>query len=595
MAAAAQYRPGRVVLILAVFVLALSVWAFWPTTPNTPKLGLDLQGGTQVILDPQPIREGAEITEEQLQQSVEIIRARVNGLGVSEADISVQGSGNEAVLVVSVPNVSQDRIVELVGQTALLNFRPVSQILNPQAIGADGEPIESDDGSADKDTDDAAGENQSHGAEIVQSEQSDAKFLAQVLALDCTDPVNQSGGTPDDPKLWLGTCDGDPERQAKYILEPAFIKGENVQTAAAETPQQGAGGWVVTLDFDSEGAGQLAEVSGRIVGLPSPQNQFAIVLDGVVVSAPSFEQQILGGSAQITGNFTAEEAQDLANVLKFGALPITLEVQAVESVSATLGGDQLKAGLLAGALGLALVALYLLFYYRALGIVAGVSLILAGWIAYCAFVVLGNTIGFALTLAGIAGAIVAIGITADSFVVYFERLRDEIREGKSLRRAADDGWARARRTLLAADFVSFLAAAVLYWLSVGNVRGFAFALGLTTIVDVVVAFWFTRPVVSIMTRSKWMQRGSSFTGVSPKRLGVDSLAGKQRPKTSSRRRRRGVNVAGAAAGTGAGASSSTSDGGSSTMVVDRDEESNTGGQGNGPGDEDGSRGDGSVV
>lgn len=584
MAATAQYRPGRVLLILGVLVLALSVWAFWPGTPNTPKLGLDLQGGTQVILDPQPIRQGAEITEDQLQQSVEIIRARVNGLGVSEADISIQGSGNEAVIVVSVPNVSQERIVELVGRTALLNFRPVNQILNPAALDADGEPIESED---DESTEDA------EGSEIVQSKKNDAKFQTQVLALDCTDPANQAGGTPDDPDLWLGTCD--QEGEAKYILEPAFIQGENVQSAAAELPQQGAGGWIVTLDFDSEGAAQLAEVSGRIVNLPAPQNQFAIVLDGVVVSAPSFEQQILGGSAQITGNFTTQEAQDLANVLKFGALPITLEVQAVESVSATLGSDQLKAGLLAGALGIALVALYLLFYYRALGIVAGVSLVLAGWIAYCSFVVLGNTIGFALTLAGIAGAIVAIGITADSFVVYFERLRDEIREGKSLRRAADDGWTRARRTLLAADFVSILAAGVLYWLSVGNVRGFAFALGLTTIVDVIVAFWFTRPVVSIMTRSKWMQRGSSFTGVSPKRLGVDSLAGKQRPKSSSRRRRKGAGATGGVGSPSGGATAGSVGAGTSTLVADRDEEVTPDSRGSSSGDENGRRGDGSVV
>lgn len=585
MAATAQYRPARVLLILGVIVLALSAWAFWPGTSNTPKLGLDLQGGTQVILDPQPIRQGTEITEDQLQQSVEIIRARVNGLGVSEADISIQGSGNEAVLVVSVPNISQDRIVELVGRTALLNFRPVNQILNPAATNAKGEPIESDDSKSDKDD--------SEGAEIVQSKKNNAGFQSDVLALDCTDPVNQSGGAPDDPELWLGTCDQDG--QAKYVLEPAFIRGENVQTAAAEVPQQGAGGWVVTLDFDSNGAGQLAEVSGRIVNLPSPQNQFAIVLDGVVVSAPSFQQQILGGSAQITGNFSTQEAQDLANVLKFGALPITLEVQAVESVSATLGGDQLKAGLLAGALGLILVAVYLLFYYRALGIVAGVSLVLAAWIAYCTFVVLGNTIGFALTLAGIAGAIVAIGITADSFVVYFERLRDEIRDGKSLRRAADDGWARARRTLLAADFVSILAAAVLYWLSVGNVRGFAFALGLTTIVDVVVAFWFTRPVVSIMTRSKWMQKGSSFTGVSPKRLGVETLAGKQRPKTSSRRRRRGSAAAGSRSDPGPGTASGSLGVGGSTMVAEIDGEVSPEGRGNDHGDPDSRRGDGSVV
>jgi len=208
----------------------------------------------------------------------------------------------------------------------------------------------------------------------------------------------------------------------------------------------------------------------------------------------------------------------------------------VESISATVGDSYLRAGLLAGIIGLILVAGWLIFYYRILGVVAALSLVLAGWMTYCLFVILGNTIGFTLTLAGVAGAIVAIGITADSFIVYFERIRDEIRDGKSLRRSVDEGWVRARRTLLAADFVSILAAVVLYFLSVGNVRGFAFALGLTTVMDVVVAFWFTRPSVTVLARSAWMQKGGSFTGLSPKRLGVESLAGTRRERTSRRSR-----------------------------------------------------------
>lgn len=532
MAAPAQYRPGRVLLVLAAFVVAISAWAMWPGTDHAPQLGLDLRGGTQVILAPEPIHEGDQITEEQLQQSVEIIRARVNGIGVAEADIAVQGSGNDAVIVVSVPGVTQDRIVELVGRTALLDFRPVESILQPQAVAPEkkkkGKP------TPPKDT------TKKQGTAIVQAPKDTEDFQKRVLELDCTTPANQSGGSPDDPKLWLGTCE--QTGQAKFILQPAFILGTNITSAQAQLPQQGAGGWTVNLNFDSEGAAKLAEISGKLVNQSPPKNQFAIVLDGVVVSAPAFESSILGGQAQITGNFSSEEAQDLANVLQYGALPLTLDVQAVESVSPTLGTDQLRAGLLAGALGLVLVAVYLLLYYRALGIVAGVSLVIAGWITYATFVVLGRSIGFTLTLAGIAGAIVAIGITADSFVVFFERLRDEIRAGKSLRRAADDGWIRARRTLLAADFVSFLGAVVLYWLSVGNVRGFAFALGLTTVVDVLVAFWFTRPIVSVLSRAKWMQKGGSFTGVSLSRLGVESLAGKQRPKT---RRTRGTVGAGA--------------------------------------------------
>ncbi|MEI2717716.1 MAG: protein translocase subunit SecD [Candidatus Nanopelagicales bacterium] len=549
MAAPTGYRPWRILGLLAVLLISLTVWAFWPGQAHTPQLGLDLRGGTQVILDPQPITEGATITEEQLQQSVEIIRQRVNGIGVAEADVSIQGSGNDAVLVVSVPGVTQDRIVELVGRTALLNFRPVNNILNPAPV----DPNAQNDGSgqnnsqnqdqtqgknkdkqtsSNNQTDTASGNAevpQGEGQQIVQADSDDAKFQQELLALDCTLPENQGGGAADDPAKWLGTCANDGS--AKYSLEPAFIKGTDIASAQAQLPQQGAGGWVVTLDFNGEGASKLAEISKKLSAQPPPTNQFAIVLDGVVVSAPSFREPILGGQAQIEGNFTAEEANDLANVLKFGALPVTLEQQSVESVSPTLGNDQLRAGILAGAMGLILVGLYLILYYRVLGVVAVLSLVIAAWVTYCLFVVLGNTIGFTLTLAGIAGAIVSIGITADSFIVYFERLRDEIRDGKSLRRAADDGWIRARRTLLAADFVSILAAIVLYFLSVGNVRGFAFALGMTTVVDVIISFWFTRPVAHLMANTKWMQKGGAFTGVSPKRLGVESLQGVRREPT----------------------------------------------------------------
>jgi preprotein translocase subunit SecD len=539
-AAPSGYRPVRVLVVLLLAVAALATWAFWPGQSNTPRLGLDLQGGTQVILAPTPIEEGASISEEQLQQTVEIIRQRVNGLGVAEAEVAVQGSGNDAVIVVSVPGVTQDRIVDLVGQTALLNFRPVEAILEPGPVDAEGNPLPPDTPDEGASEDEAAASTPddeeptaSEGTQIVQAPQPDEQFTTDLLALDCTDPVNRSGGSPDNPNEYLGTCD--QNGLGKYVLQPAFIRGTNIEDAQAQLPQQGVGTWVVTLEFDSEGAAQLAEVSTQLSALQPPQNQFAIVLDGVVVSAPSFREPILGGSAQIEGNFTVETAQDLANVLKFGALPLNLDVQAVESVSPTLGTDQLRAGILAGAIGLALVGLYMLLYYRALGVVAFLSLILAGLITYSAFVVLGRTVDYTLTLAGIAGAIVAIGITADSFVVYFERLRDEVRSGKSLRQAADAGWVRARRTLLAADFVSLLAAIVLYWLSVGNVRGFAFALGLTTVVDVLVAFFFTRPIVAIMCRSRWMARGGTLTGVSPDRLGVDSLEGNRREKGMPRR------------------------------------------------------------
>ena len=300
--------------------------------------------------------------------------------------------------------------------------------------------------------------------------------------------------------------------------------------ATAALPQNGVG-WVVSLQFDSEGAKALADASTKLSALPdcgagaSPCNAFAIVLDGVVTSAPRFNEPILGGQAQIEGNFKAAEANDLANVLKYGALPVTLEAADITTVSPTVGNDQLRAGIIAGLLGLGLVALYLLIYYRALGLVAVLSLVLAGGIVYATFVILSKTVGLTLTLAGVAGAIVAIGITADSFIVYFERIRDEIREGRSLRQACDSGWIRARRTLLAADFVSLLAALVLYFLSVGSVRGFAFVLGLTTVIDVLVAFWFSHPVVVLLGRTSFMQRGSRWTGLDPDRVGGASLAG----------------------------------------------------------------------
>jgi len=373
----------------------------------------------------------------------------------------------------------------------------------------------------------------------VQADANDPAFQEAVGKLDCTDPEVYAGGTPDDPTKWLGTCD--QTGTVKYILEPAFIKGTQVSSANAVLPQNGIG-WVVSLDFDGGGAKALAEASTKLSALPecgsgaAPCNAFAIVLDGVVTSAPRFNEPILGGQAQIEGDFTAQEATDLSNVLKYGALPVTLEAVDITTVSPTVGSDQLRAGILAGLLGLGLVGIYLLIYYRVLGIVAVLSLVIAGTVTYMAFVVLSKTIGLTLTLAGVAGAIVAIGITADSFIVYFERIRDEIRDGRSLRQACDSGWIRARRTLLAADFVSLLAALVLYFLSVGSVRGFAFVLGLTTVMDVLIAFWFTHPVVVLLGRLGWMQRGSRWTGLDPERLGGASLAG----TIIERSRRRGA-------------------------------------------------------
>ena len=568
MAAPSNPRPWRSLIVLIALLVGLAAWAFWPGNSLTPKLGLDLSGGTQVILTPLPITAGQPITDVQIQQAQEIIRKRVNGLGVTEAEISVVGSN----IMVSVPGVTSDRLVELVGRTALLDFRAVQDELPPQPLAPEPTPSPSPTvtpsptpgptqtpaptASATKSASASANLADTASAsptvtptpspsptvtptpspsptvtpvlEIVQAPENDAAYQERVLALDCTNPETAAGGTPDDPTLWLGTClQGGG---LKYNLQPAFIRGTNVASASAQPPQQGVGGWSVNLTFDSEGAKALTKASQELValpdcqvGTPGPCNAFAIVLDGVVVSSPRFDQAIIGGNASITGDFDKQSAEDLANVLNYGALPVKLEISEVTSVSPTLGADQLRGGIIAGIIGLILVMLYLLLYYRALGVIAALSLILAGGMTYAAFVGMGNSTGLALTLASIAGAIVSIGITADSFIVYFERIRDEIREGKSLRQATDAGWSRARRTLLAADFVSILAAVVLFFLAIGGVQGFAFALGLTTVIDVVVAFLFTRPLVVLFGRTGWLQRGSAMTGLDPRRLGGRSL------------------------------------------------------------------------
>ncbi|MFN8156742.1 MAG: protein translocase subunit SecD [Candidatus Nanopelagicales bacterium] len=561
-------HAGRTLAILGIIVVALGVWTFWPGLTNTPKLGLDLRGGTQVILTPTGSNNGGQITDDQLKQTVEIIRQRVDGFGVAESEVTTQGSGSGATIIVSIPGATNQAVLDSLATTAKLDMRPVLNIdygspqptaspsasasgsaspsASPKATASAGSGSASPSASASSSGNGSAitgglsgsasptptpspsasstktttttvgGVTSQNGLPPIQSATNDAALQAAFTALDCSKPGATKGG-PTDPNKYLVTCD--KSGALKYLLDKAAVQGTEISSASAGLSQNAAG-WEVNLNFTSEGAQQFATVTGQLAQNTSPQNQFAIVLDGLVESAPSVSQAIIGGSAVITGQFTADEAKALANVLKYGSLPVSLEVSSVEQISPTLGSDQLHAGLIAGALGLLLVAIYLVAYYRALGLVAVASLAVAALISYELFVILGRQLGFTLSLAGVAGAIVAIGITADSFVVYFERIRDEIREGRSLRAAGDAGWVRARRTILAADFVSFLAAVVLYFLSVGSVRGFAFTLGLTTLVDVAVAFMFTRPLVSLLMRTSWFTSGKPWTGLSPDRLGV---------------------------------------------------------------------------
>jgi len=303
-------------------------------------------------------------------------------------------------------------------------------------------------------------------------------------------------------------------------LAPAEVLGRQVTKASAVINTQSASGWYVVLDFNGEGTNKFGAMTSRLTTLPPPQNQAAIVLDGLVYSAPRINEAIRTGSAQITGNFTQLEAQDLANVLKYGALPLAFDRGEVQQISPTLGADQLHGGLLAGGLGLLLVVLYSMLYYRGLGIVSVGSLGVATIIALLSFLLLGEWIGFTLTLAGIAGAIVAIGITADSFIVYFERIRDEVREGRSLKSAVETGWVRARRTVIVADAVSMIAAVMLYFFAVGGVRGFAFTLGLTTVIDLIVVFFFTKPLITFLAKFSFYNQGHNLSGFSAKSLGV---------------------------------------------------------------------------
>ena len=489
-------RPARSLAILALVLIALTGLVFVQGATQV-RLGLDLRGGTSVTLQPRIAPgENGKVTNEAIDQAVSIIRQRVNSLGVAESEVAAQGSGTNRQIVISVPGDTGRRVVELVGQTAELRFRQV--LATAAATGA-----------ADPAATPATG----------VSPEVNAKFAA----LDCTKPENLQGSGADAPTDTIVACDR--AGLTKYILAPAEVLGRQISKASAGLDAQSGSAWYVSLTFNGEGTTAFGAITSRVTSLAAPLNQVAIVLDGLVVSAPRINEAIPSGNAQITGSFTQLEAQDLANVLKYGALPLAFDRGEVQQVSPTLGADQLSAGLLAGGLGLGLVLLYSLLYYRGLGLVTVGSLAVAGSLVYLMFLLLGEWIGFTLTLAGIAGAIVAIGVTADSFIIYFERIRDEIREGRSLRTAVETGWSRARRTILVADFVSIIAAVLLYFFAVGGVRGFAFTLGLTTLVDLIVVFVFTKPIVTILAKMKFFASGHPLSGLSAKSTGTLPVAG----------------------------------------------------------------------
>ena len=359
------------------------------------------------------------------------------------------------------------------------------------------------------------------------------EWLARLAGYQCPGKGEVLPDQVDLPSQPLLACDEDGNR---YLLGPAMVEGTNVKDASAGIPQQGVN-YVVNVEFNGTGAKQFGEVTTRIASQQNPltgqQQQLAIVLDGEVLSAPSNDQPITGGRAEISGSstnpFTQESATSLANSLKYGALPLSFLIQSRSDEGPELASNQLAAGIVAGILGLILVVIYCLVYYRGLGLVVIASLLIAGLVTYAAVLLLGRAYGFTLTLPGIAGLIVAVGITADSFIVYFERLRDEVRDGRTLRTSVETGWARARATILAADAVSLLAAVVLFIFAIGVVKGFAFALGLTTFIDIFVVFFFTKPMVTLLSRTTFFGQGHKWSGLDRQHLGMPALRPRTRP------------------------------------------------------------------
>ena len=613
-------HPGRRLLMLLLIIVigfgGLYAGAYTGRTSMTPGLALDLEGGTQIILTP-TTSDGSEITDEDVNQAIEIIRQRVDASGVAEAQISRQGGQN---IVVSLPGSPSQDTLELVRTSAVLYFRPVIRIIQGSASSlADNYNQRIAQATASPTADDAASEAPAEvepsGApaegEAEQTEQTDApadpteapadpaaeatdapsaeptpvtaeegatqvsdangdgtisedplpatsednssdswiseKMIYDAYMMDCTASDNLTGETQDPAKAVI-SCDKDGTGQA-YILGPADIAGTDIANAASglETTSQGTttNKWVVSLEFNAEGTEEFSEVSERLIayrdkaaaassGQPNGQSpdsqkaQFAIVLDGLTIMSSGFNPDVTSaitdGRVQITGNFTQAQANTLANQLSFGSLPLSFTVQSEQQVSATLGTEQLRNGLIAGLIGFALIIVYLAWQYRGLSVVAVASLIVAAAGTYLAIALLSWSMGYRLSLAGVAGLIISIGITMDSFIIYFERVRDEVRNGRTLVAAVDEGWKHARQTIIVSDTVNLVAAVVLYFLAVGGVQGFAFTLGVTTVVDLAVIILFTHPMMVWILRFAFFGEGHRLSGLDPEHLGARSLA-----------------------------------------------------------------------
>jgi preprotein translocase subunit SecD len=518
-------------LVTCAGLIGIGVATNQPGAAFTPELALDLQGGTSIILSP-TVAEGETVSTEQLNQAVGIIRQRVDSTGVSESTITTSGNAN---IVVEIPGTPSETTLQLIKSSAKLEFRAVLLASAGTAAQVGGDATATASPSAS-----ATPSQPATQPSIAPTNGSDLNWITPELrrqfdAFDCSTQF-RAPGQVDDMKAPLITCD--TGRFQKYILGPVELDGTNISdaTAGTITTQTGASTneWAVNLVFDGAGTSIFSAVTSRLFPLETPRNQFAVTLDGYVITDPAAKAVITNGEAQITGGFTKESSQSLADQLKYGSLPIGFEVQSQENISATLGSESLRSGLLAGLIGLLLVVIYSLFQYRALAVVTVGSLLVAAVLTYLLIALLSWRQGYRLSLSGVAGLIVAIGITADSFIVYFERVRDELRDGRSLSTAVDAAWSRAIRTILVSDAVSLLAAVVLFSLTVGSVKGFAFTLGLTTLVDLAVVVLFTHPILQVLAQRKFFSSGHKWSGFDSKAIGGAMYLGRGKFSVSDR-------------------------------------------------------------
>ena len=561
---------------------ALALGHFTKGVSPYPDLALDLKGGTQLILTPTVTAGGQrEITDDDITQAISIIRNRIDASGVSESEISSMGNSN---IMVSIPGTPSQEQLDLIRASSQMNFRPVlrmglaqtnAPVQDTNAQSGDASATDAQSGAttqsgevtaqsgqagavasqpgqtelrstavdaavamsfADKDGDGVLSDTPTEQPENASSLQWETEqVLYDFLTLDCSASadVKRVEGPADKP---YAACDD--SGRIKYILGPVTVPGSDLKSATAGLVRTQTGGstgaWSVSLQFNNDGAEKFKESSEILYGFHDSdpeaggnggagtpdRNHFAVVLDGTVITAPSMNSIIPTGQAEITGNFTAATSRTLANQLSFGSLPLNFEVESEQQISATIGTDHLTVGLWAAVIGFLLVILYLIWQYRGLAIISAGSLVVASIITYLVITLLSWWMGYRLSLAGVAGLIMAIGVTTDSFIVYFERVRDEVRDGRPLRAAVEEGWDRAKRTILVSDAVNLVAAVVLYLLAVGGVQGFAFTLGVTTVIDIAVIFLFTHPMMELLIRMRFFGEGHKFSGLDPEHLGA---------------------------------------------------------------------------